>query len=144
MNKCSNQILLHMHDVVHASCTHINTEGGAIRDFAKWWIGSKMTSLKVMNITNPSYFISTFVTKIIAIISTLQIAQATSSPKSKVEIVLDVSRLNLTPWMTIMFSVHSLHFLKVIDGTNDRGSSNKTPPLNVVGMQQTFSMRNLS
>jgi len=86
-----------MHDVVHASCTHINTEGGAIRDFAKWWIGSKMTSLKVMNITNPSYFISTFVTKIIAIISTLQIAQATSSPKSKVEIVLDVSRLNLTP-----------------------------------------------
>ncbi len=97
MNKCSNQILLLMHDVVHAGCTQINTKGGAIRDFAKWWIRSKMTSLKVVNITNPSYFISTFVTKIIAIISTLQMAQAISSPKSKVEIVLDVSRRNLTP-----------------------------------------------
>jgi hypothetical protein len=99
------------------------SKGGIIRDFAKWWTRSKMTSLKVMNnITNPSYFISTFVKKkkIIAIISTLQMAQATSSPKSKVEIVLDVSHFN-TPCMAIMFFVHSLHFPRVTDKTNNEG-----------------------
>jgi hypothetical protein len=39
-----------VHDVIHASYTHINIEGDVIIDFAKWWIGSKTTSLKVMNI----------------------------------------------------------------------------------------------
>jgi hypothetical protein len=76
MNSCSNQILLLMHDVIHASYTHINIEGGVITNFAKWWIRSKTTSLKVVNITNPSCFISTFVKKkeIAAIIPTLQMA----------------------------------------------------------------------
>jgi hypothetical protein len=89
------------------------------------------------NVTNPSYFMCTFVKKkkIIAIILALQMAQATSFPKNKVEIILDVSRLNLTPRMAIIFPIHSLHLPKVIVGTNNGGSSNKTPPLNVVRMQ---------
>jgi hypothetical protein len=66
-----------MHDVIHASYTHINIEGVVITYFAKWWIGSKMTSLKVVNnVTNLSCFVSTFVrkTEIAAIILTLQMA----------------------------------------------------------------------
>jgi hypothetical protein len=46
-------------------------------DFAKWWTKNKTTSLKAMNhITNPSYFVSTFVKKkeLITIISALQMA----------------------------------------------------------------------
>jgi hypothetical protein len=82
-----------------------------------------MTSLKVVNnVTNPSYFVYTFVKKkeIIAIILALQMAQAMSSPKSKVEIILDVSH-DLTPRMAIIFLVHSLHLPKVIVGTNNGG-----------------------
>jgi hypothetical protein len=64
MNSCSNQIFLLVHDVIHVSCTQINAKGDTIIDFAKWWIESKTTSLKVVNnIANPSYFNSTFVKK---------------------------------------------------------------------------------
>jgi hypothetical protein len=76
---------------------------------------SKTTSLKVMNnVTNPSCFVSTFVEKkeITTFILALQMAQVTCSPKSKVEIILDVSRFNLAPPMAIMFPIHSCIYLE--------------------------------
>jgi hypothetical protein len=48
-------------------------------------------------------------------------AQVVHSSKSKVEIILDVSLLNLMPCMTIMFLVHSFHLPKVTVKTNNRG-----------------------
>jgi len=59
------------------------------------------------NVTNPSYFVSTFVNKkeIATIIPTLQMSQATSSMKSKVEIVFYVSHLNLAPRIAIILSI---------------------------------------
>jgi hypothetical protein len=61
----------------------------------------------VNNVTNPNYFVSTFVNKkeIATIIPTLQMSQATSSMKSKVEIVFDVGHLNLAPRIAIILSV---------------------------------------
>ncbi len=115
MNSYSSHILLLVHDVIHASCTQISIERGVITHFAKWWTMSKTTSLKVMNnVTNPSCFISTFVKKkeIATIISTLQMAQVACSLKSKVEIILDVSRFNLAPRMAIMFPIDSCIFLE--------------------------------
>jgi hypothetical protein len=66
------------------------------------------------NITNPSYFISTFVKKkeITSIILALQMVQATRSLESKVEIVFNVSHLNLAPHIAIMFHVHSCIYPK--------------------------------
>jgi len=72
-----------------------------------------------MNIvTIPSYFVSTSINKkkIIAIILALQMAQTPSTLKSKVEIVLDVSCINLAPHVAIMLIVHSLHLIKLIVG----------------------------
>jgi hypothetical protein len=109
MNSYLSHIFLRVLDVIHASCTQINIERGVITHFAKWWIMSKTTSLKVMNnVTSPSCFISRFVKKkeIATIISALQMAQVASSLKSKVEIILD-----------------------------NGGGSSKTSSLNVVGMQ---------
>jgi hypothetical protein len=54
--------------------------------------------------------------KIIAIISALQMAQTPSTLKSKVEIVLDVSCINLAPRMAIMLLVCSLHLVRLIVG----------------------------
>jgi hypothetical protein len=48
-------------------------------------------------------------------------AQAVNFLESKVEIVLDVSHLNLAPCMAIMFLVHALHLPKVTVRTNNRG-----------------------
>jgi hypothetical protein len=55
---------------------------------------------------HPSCF--TFVKKkeFSTIILALQVAQLVRPSKSKVEIVLDVSRLNLAPHMAIMFLLH--------------------------------------
>jgi hypothetical protein len=60
------------------------------------------------HITNPSCFISTIIKKkeFTTIIPTLQVAQPVCLSKSKVEIVLDVSHLNLAPHMAIMFLLH--------------------------------------
>jgi len=88
------------------------------------WTWSKMISFKVVNnIAIPSYFASTFVKQkeIAYIISTLQMARAPSSLKSKVEIVLDVSCFNLAPCMAIMFHAHSLHLPKVTTRINNGG-----------------------
>ncbi len=74
-----------------------------------------MSSLKVMNnVTNPSYFISTFVKKkeITTIISALQMAQIAHFLKSKVKIVFNVSHFNLAPRMAIMFHAHSCIYPK--------------------------------
>jgi hypothetical protein len=75
------------------------------------------------NVATPSHFVSTFVkkNKIIDIILALQMAQAHNSSKSKVEIILNISHLNLVPRMAIMFHVHSLHVLKVTIYTNNKG-----------------------
>jgi len=43
-------------------------------------------------------------------------AQTLSLLKSKVEIVLDVSCINLAPHMSIMLHVHSLHLVRLIVG----------------------------
>jgi len=89
------------------------------------------------NITIPSCFISTFVKKkeIAALISALQMTQTPSSLKNKVEIVLDVSHFNFAPHMAIMLPIHSLHLAKlIVKIDNGGGSSNKTSPLNVIGM----------
>jgi hypothetical protein len=67
-------------------------------------------------------------------------AQATRSPKSNVEIIFYVSHFNFAPCMAIMFLVHYLHLPGMIVRTENKGSSNKTSPLNMVKMQQTFSM----
>ncbi len=48
-------------------------------------------------------------------------AQAVNSSKTKVEIILDVSHLNLAPCMAIMFLIHALHLPKVTIGTNNKG-----------------------
>jgi hypothetical protein len=48
-------------------------------------------------------------------------AQTTHSPKSKVEIILGVSHLNLAPQMAIMFLVHSLHLPRVTIKTHNVG-----------------------
>jgi hypothetical protein len=48
-------------------------------------------------------------------------AQATNLPKSKVEIIIDISHFNLTTQMATMFPIHSLHLPKVIIDTNNRG-----------------------
>jgi hypothetical protein len=82
---------------------------------------SKTTSLKV--VANQNCFVFTFVKKkeIITIILTLQMAQVASFPKSKVEIIIDVSHFNLAPHMATMFPIHSLHLPKVIVKTNNRG-----------------------
>jgi hypothetical protein len=64
MNNCSGPKKKLVHDVVHVNYTHINIEKNVITNFAKWWTGSKTTSLKVMNNdANQSCFISTFVKK---------------------------------------------------------------------------------
>jgi hypothetical protein len=67
-------------------------------------------------VTIPSCFLSTFVkkNKIANIISALQMAQAPSSLKCKIELIFYVSCLNLTPRMAIMFLVYCLHLPKVI------------------------------
>jgi hypothetical protein len=59
--------------------------------------------------------------QIIAIISALQMAQVVNSSKSKVEIILDVSHLNLALCMAIMFLVHALHLSRVTIGIASRG-----------------------
>lgn len=74
------------------------------------------------NVATPSHFVSTFVKKkkIIDIILALQMAQTHNFSKSKVEIILNISPLNLVPRMAIMFHVHSLHVLKVTIYTNNK------------------------
>jgi hypothetical protein len=62
-------------------------------------------------------------------------AQAMNSMKSKVEIIFDVSHLNLAPRMAIMFPIHSLQLPIVTIMTNKGRSSNKSSALNVVKMQ---------
>jgi hypothetical protein len=68
------------------------------------------------NIAIPSCFDFTFVMKkeITNIISALQMAQAPSSLKCKIEIIFYVNCLNLTPHMAIMFLDYSLHLPRVI------------------------------
>jgi hypothetical protein len=130
-----------------ANYTHIDTKGCTIIDFVKRHIGSKTISSKVVNgVTTPSYFISTFFKKkkMITFILALQMTQTPSSSKSKVEISFDVSHLNLAPHMAIMFLVHSLHLAKLIVKINNRGEFKQKSPLNVVRMQRTFLMQNLS
>jgi hypothetical protein len=124
MNCCSSQIILLVHDVIHASWTQLHIEGGNITGSMKKQIKCRTISLKLINnVIIPNYFISTFVNKkeIIGIISTLQMAQATSFSKVQVEIVLNVSHFNLVPHMVIIFPIHSLHLTKVTVGTNKRG-----------------------
>jgi hypothetical protein len=48
-------------------------------------------------------------------------AQATSSLKIQIEIILNVSRFDLIPHMAIMFRVHSLHLTKVTIGIDKGG-----------------------
>jgi hypothetical protein len=69
------------------------------------------------------FFVFTFVKKkkIATIISTLQMAQTPSCLKNKVEIVFDVSCVNLAPHLAIMFLVHSLHLTKMTVKTNNEG-----------------------
>jgi hypothetical protein len=80
-----------------------------------------------VNVTNPSYFIFTFVKKkeIATIILTLQMVQAMSFMKSKVEIVFDVSHFNFAPHMAIMFPIHFLQLLIVTIMTNKGGIQTK-------------------
>jgi hypothetical protein len=56
--------------------------------------------------------------KLQTIIPTLQMSQATSSTKSKIEILFDVSHLNLAPCIAIMFPFYSLHLPRVTIETN--------------------------
>lgn len=124
MNCCSGQIILLVHDIIHANWTKLHIEGGNIIGFTKKQIKCRTISLKfINNVVIPNYFISTFVNKkeIIGIILALQMAQSTSSLKVQVEIVLDVSRFNPLPHMVIMFPIHSLHLIKVTVGSNKRG-----------------------
>jgi hypothetical protein len=84
------------------------------------WVQGKME----MNMKNPKH-LNLHNSKInfmqIFDISTLQMAQALSSPKSMVEIGLDVSHFNLTPCMAIIiFLIHSLHLPKMIVDTNKK------------------------
>jgi len=124
MNCCSGQIILVVHDIIHANWTQLHIEGGSIIGSTKKQIKYRTISLKfINNVVIPNYFISTFVNKkkIIGIILALQMTQSTSSLKVQVEIVLDVSHFNLLPHMVIMFPIHSLHLTKVTVGTNKKG-----------------------
>ncbi len=124
MNCCLGQIILLVHDIIHASWIQLHIEGGSIIGSMKKQIKCRTISLKfINNVVIPNYFISTFVNKkeFIGIILALQMAQSTSSSKVQIEIVLDVSHFNLVPHMVIMFPIHSLHLTKVTVGTNKRG-----------------------
>ncbi len=124
MNCCSSQIVLLVHNIIHVSWTQFHIEGGGITSFAKKQTMCKTMCLMFMNnIATLNYLVSIFFKKkeIIGIISTLQITEATSSLKIQVEIILDVSHLNLVLGMAIMFLVHSLHLTKVTVETNKRG-----------------------
>jgi len=113
-----------VHDVIHANWTQLHIEGGDIIGSTKKQIKCRTISLKLINnVVIPNYFISTFVNKkeIIGIISTLQMAQSTTSSKVQAEIILDVSHFNLVQHMVIMFPIYSLHLTKVTIVTNKRG-----------------------
>ncbi len=128
MNCYSNQIFLFVHNIIHANCTHIHIEGDVITNFTKKWTRNKTISFKVMNkIATPSCFVFTFVKKkeITSIISTLQMAQASSCLKSKFEIVFDVSCVDLASHLAIMFLVHSLHPPKMTVETKNGGEFKK-------------------
>jgi len=123
MNYCLSQIVLLVHDVIHASWTQLHTKGGNITTYAKRWTKCKTICLKLVNnITIPNYFVFTFVKKkeITSIILALHMTQAMSSLKFQVEIVLDVSHFNPVPHMAIMFPIHSLDLTRMIIGTNKR------------------------
>jgi hypothetical protein len=72
------------------------------------------------NVTTPSCLIFTSIKKKkkVTIILGLQMAQTPSPLKIKVEIVLDVSCINLAPRMAIMLLVHSLHLVRQIVGVD--------------------------
>jgi hypothetical protein len=72
----------------------------------------------------------------------LQMTQTPCFLKSKVEIILDVSHLNLTPCMVIMLLIHSLHLVRlIVEILTTNGSSNKTSPLDEVLMQRHFQCK---
>ncbi len=75
MNYYSNQIVLLVHDIIHASWTKFHTKGGDIIGSTKRWSRCKMISLKLMNnVATTNCFDFTFVKKkeIAGFISTLQ------------------------------------------------------------------------
>jgi hypothetical protein len=84
----------------------------------KGGLRAKQFPFKTSDVTTPSYFIFTSIKKkkIVAIILALQMAQTLSPLKSKVEIILDVSCINLVPHVAIMLPVHSLHLVRLIVG----------------------------
>jgi len=97
------------------------------------------------NDTNPNNFVATIVKKEIFafVIMTLQMTQTLYIVESNIEMMFYVQCLHLTPSMIVMFLVHSLHMVKWAFGFSSEGSSKRTSPLNMIGINGTFQINNL-
>jgi hypothetical protein len=112
-------------------------KGALLQILQKGGLRAKKIPFKIIsNVIAPGCFIFTSIKKkkIVAIILALQMAQTLSPLKSKVEIVLDVSCINLAPRMAIMLHVHSLHLVRLIVEIN-KEEFKQNITINVVRMQ---------
>lgn len=146
MNHYSSQIILLLHNILHVSCTHIHIEGRIIINFTIRWIRNKIISFKVVNnVTTPTYFVFKYVKKkkIVAFILALQMTQTPFFWKIRLKSFLMLVILTFhQAWPSCFLSIPCI-WPNWPSKLTINGYSNKTSPLDEVGMQWTFSMQNL-